>query len=71
MNLVGEIPLRGGIGLQHPLFAIIRFCQIRSALGCISCHSILAFFEFPLESRNSLPNFFVLQNSLKYTSLHF
>jgi hypothetical protein len=33
LNLEGDILLKG-VGLQHPLFAAIKFCQVRSALGC-------------------------------------
>jgi hypothetical protein len=50
-----------------PIFAIIKFCPIRSALGCITWHSILAFSEIPLESRNSLPKNFWAP---KFTQVH-
>jgi hypothetical protein len=29
------LPNLKGVGLKHPHFTIIKFCQVRSALGCI------------------------------------
>jgi hypothetical protein len=34
LNLEGEIPFKGG-RFVTPTFCIIKFCQARSALGCI------------------------------------
>jgi hypothetical protein len=41
LNLEGEIPFRGGGRFVTPTICMIKFCQARSALGCILKKNIL------------------------------